>query len=135
MRKIKWILASSLLLLLAACGGGGGGATTGTLQVNISGLPAGVNAAVVVTKPGGSTQNLTATATISNAAVGSYSVAASPVVSGGTFNAVVSGSPANVTAGNTSTVTVTYSLAAAGCPTPAVFDNAACTFDTATFGP
>lgn len=135
MRKIKWILASSLLLLLTACGGGGGGATTGTLQVNITGLPSGVNAAVVVTKPDASSQNLTATATISNAAVGSYSVAASPVVSGGTFNAVVTGSPANVTAGNTSTITVTYSVAAAGCPTPAVFDNAECKFDSATFGP
>jgi hypothetical protein len=87
--------------------------TTGNLTVNIGGLPMGANASVVVNGPGVSNQNITATATFSNIAPGSYSVTASNVVSGGnTYAPNMSMQNTSVTAGNTSSVTVTYTLQA-----------------------
>jgi hypothetical protein len=114
----------ALALLLSACGGGGGNpgtpgpaptppaATTGTLAVAASGLPAGANASVRVTGPNNYQQDLTGSQTLSNLAPGSYSVAASPVTVGG---AVYAPTPptqsAVVTAGATTTATVTYGSA------------------------
>ena len=114
----------ALALLLSACGGGGGNpgtpgpaptppaATTGNLAVAASGLPGGANASVRVTGPNNYQQDLTGSQTLSNLAPGSYSVAAAPVTVGG---AVYAPTPptqsAVVTAGATTTATVTYGSA------------------------
>ena len=54
---------------------------TGSLEVRISGLPAGVAASVLVTGPGGFSRTVTATTTIPNLPVGTYTVAAAEVTS------------------------------------------------------
>ncbi|HEY0930428.1 MAG TPA: hypothetical protein VGE27_10965 [Gemmatimonas sp.] len=86
--------------------------TTGTLAVNVSGLPAGTNAAVTITGP--SNYNQTATASTSaSVPAGTYTVAAAAVTASSvTYNATVTGSPATVTAGGSTAVTVTYTAAA-----------------------
>jgi len=84
----------------------------GTLAITVSGLPAGVNAAVTVTGPNSFSQAATATTSIT-AAPGSYSVAAAQVISNNVrYNATVTGSPATVTSSTTTTVTVAYSVTA-----------------------
>ncbi len=89
------------------------GPTTGTLAVNVGGLPAGTNASVTIAGPNGFSQTATASTTVSTAQPGSYTVtAASVTASSVTYNATVSGSPATVTAGGSATVTVTYTAAA-----------------------
>lgn len=87
--------------------------TTGTLAVNVSGLPAGTNAAVTIAGPNGFSQTATASTSLPTAAIGSYTVtAASVTASSVTYNATVAGSPATVTGGGSATVTVTYTAAA-----------------------
>ena len=107
-RTLWAILGLGLLFFLSACPSPP--PALGTLQVNISGLPSGVNASVKVTGTG-FTQDLTATQTLSGRAVGSYTVTAASVTSGGlTYIGTVTGSPATVVANATSTVTVTYAV-------------------------
>lgn len=59
-------------------------ASTGALTVTISGLPGGVLASVNVSGPGGYSQNVTATTTLTGLAPGSYTVTAGNVTSGPT---------------------------------------------------
>lgn len=100
--RAGWLVALGLLAgVLMGCGGAGGG----TLQVDISGLPAGTTAAVTVAGPGGYTQTLTATGSLSGLAAGSYAVTAETVAN---YSPQVSGSPALVAAGKTSQVGVVY---------------------------
>jgi hypothetical protein len=99
---LGWHLRQLLLLLsivlisvgLAACGSGGDDAgtpgpvtpppvTTGSLAVSASGLPAGINAALRITGPNNYLQDLTQPQTLSGLAPGSYTVAATPVTTGG----------------------------------------------------
>ena len=109
-RKLWALIGFSLLVFLAACSSA---PAVGTLQVNITGLPSGVNASVKVTGTGFS-QDLTATQTLSNQATGSYTVTAASVSSGGvTYIPTVSSSPATVAANATSTVIVTYAISPA----------------------
>jgi sugar lactone lactonase YvrE len=117
-RRLWAIIGFSLLVFLAACSSAPAAVpAVGTLQVNISGLPSGVNASVKVTGTG-FTQDLTASTPLSNRAVGSYTVTAENVTSGGqTFIGTVTGSPATVTANTTSTVTVTYAVSPASLGT------------------
>jgi small-conductance mechanosensitive channel len=85
-------------------------AVTGRLTVTVSGLPAGVAAAITVTGPGGFSQAVTTGTTIANLAPGSYTVAASNVTQGGTLFAPSSASQTvTVTAGATASRSVTYS--------------------------
>ena len=66
------LLASvALPLLLAACGGGGGGgsASSSSLAVTVTGLT-GLDADVTVTGPGGYSEHLTATQTLTGLARG-----------------------------------------------------------------
>lgn len=106
----------ALMALLAACGGGGGSGSsgsgapsTGSLAVSVSGLPAGLNAAVAVSGPGGYSQTVLATQTAGNLTPGTYTVAALDVLSG---SAVYSPRPGTqtiaVSAGNTATASVSY---------------------------
>ncbi|MBY0490737.1 MAG: hypothetical protein K2R93_12920 [Gemmatimonadaceae bacterium] len=83
-------------------------ATTGTLTVTISGLPTGANPAVTITGPNSYSQTLAASNTATVPA-GVYTANVSAVTAGGLrYNATVSGNPAIVTAGATSTITVAY---------------------------
>src|SRR5690242_6053236 len=71
-----------LPLLLAACGGSDpSGPSGGSLAVSVSGLPSGAPAAVEVTGPGGYSHSLSATETLTGLSVGTYTVAANPVIS------------------------------------------------------
>ncbi len=85
--------------------------TTGSLEIDISGLPSGLNAAVTINGPGGYMHKLTGPDTLTGLTPGSYSITASNVSNGTTYTAVVTGSPATVTAGNTATASVTYAAA------------------------
>ncbi|WP_353266735.1 hypothetical protein [Gemmatimonas sp.] len=110
-------LASFATMALSACGGSDDPVTpptpvNGTLAVNVSGLPAGVNAALTITGPNSFSQTATGTTTVSVPA-GSYSVAAAQVTSNSVrYNATITGSPATVTSSQTATVTVAYAVAA-----------------------
>jgi hypothetical protein len=97
--------------------GGAAGATTQetpTLTVTVSGLPVGQTPNVTITGPASFSQSLSATTTLSDLAAGSYAVAApaSIRVSGtevdSIYDATITGSPADVEAGATANVTVTY---------------------------
>jgi len=118
--RLRAIAMTSLsLLALAACGSDDpAGPVTpvtpanGTLVVTVSGLPAGVNAAVTVAGPSSYAQSPTASATYS-VAPGSYTVTAAQVTTNTLrYNAAITGSPATVTSSATATVTVTYSITA-----------------------
>ena len=82
---------------------------TGTLQITVGGLPAGTDAAVTVTGPGGFAASVTASATLASLAPGDYTVAAADVSQGGT---TYTASPASrtlaVTANATARVTIAY---------------------------
>lgn len=118
--RMRAIAMTSLsLLALAACGSDDpAGPVTpvtpanGTLVVTVSGLPAGVNAAVTVAGPSSYAQSPTASATYS-VAPGSYTVTAAQVTTNNVrYNAAITGSPATVTSSATATATVTYSITA-----------------------
>ena len=118
--RLRAIAMTSLsLLALAACGSDDpAGPVTpvtpanGTLVVTVSGLPAGVNAAVTVAGPSSYAQSPTASATYS-VAPGSYTVTAAQVTTNNVrYNAAITGSPATVTSSATATATVTYSITA-----------------------
>jgi sugar lactone lactonase YvrE len=86
--------------------------STGSLTVTVTGL-IGTDASVQVTGPNDFTQTLTATTTLTGLALGSYTVTATMVavtdpIVGVVDTAVVSGSPATVSDGGTSSVDVSY---------------------------
>jgi CARDB len=88
-------------------------ATTGSLTVTIAGLPAGTNAAVTVTGPGGYTQPVTQTQTLSGLAPGSYVATAADVASGGTtYTPRAKTKSVTVSAGATATVRINYDAVA-----------------------
>ncbi len=140
-RARKFLLSLlPLLFLLAACGGGGGnpgsvpgpgpGATTGALQVNITALPAGTNAAVRVTGPNNFTQDLTSSQTLGNLAPGSYTVAASDVVvDAATYRPNPATQSVSVAAGATASASVAYGAGALTLALSQVGGN----FDDPTF--
>lgn len=110
---------AAALLIAAGCGSGSDGTTeppppaTGSLTVNIGGLPSGTTAAVTVTGPGGFSRILTATETLASLTPGAYTVTgASVTTSGGRYGAVPASQPVTVVAGaNPVLATVTYALA------------------------
>ncbi len=130
MKKI--ILLSLLSLSAFACGSsgsgtpangadGGGGdggscsvASTGSIVVNVTGLPAGVDGSVTITGPGGA-QSVTATKTIAGAKSGDYTVTAAnvgqadPIVRKA-YKAAVAVASAKLCDGQSVTVDVSYTL-------------------------
>ena len=98
-----------LLGLALGCGEEPSGLSSGNLHVTVTGLPTGSAASLLVTGPGGYSQALTATQTLTSLAPGTYAVAASSVSVGlATYN----GAPASqtVAVGNsTATASVVYS--------------------------
>ncbi len=88
MRRQPSVVASAVLgaLFLTACGEGITAAPcdvtgTGNLTVTITGLPAGVDAAVTVTGPGGTTV-LTETGTLTAVSGGPYTITSAPIAIG-----------------------------------------------------
>lgn len=82
---------------------------TGSLTVNINGLPAGVNGSVLVSGPSGYSQQLTATQTLTPVPPGTYTITASPVASNLTTQTPTPATQnVTVTGGATATGTVTY---------------------------
>ncbi len=74
----------------------------GFLDLTVSGLPSGVNADVTVTGPGGYTQSVTKTTTLSALNKGDYTISANPVTDTTTSDAyapTITGSPASVVPG------------------------------------
>ena len=83
--------------------------TTGTLELTVSGLPAGTDAAVTVSGPGGFSAAVKTTTTLTALTPGTYTVAASDVVSGGTtYTTSPASRTVTVAAGATARVTVGY---------------------------
>ncbi|MBM4187030.1 MAG: hypothetical protein FJ206_06925 [Gemmatimonadetes bacterium] len=83
----------------------------GSLQITVSGLPGGTNASITVTGPGGYTQAVTGTVTLSALAAGSYTITAGNVVSGGsTYGPTPAVQTASVAVGGTAPTTVSYSV-------------------------
>ncbi len=98
----------------AGMGGTGGVVQTqASLSVTIGGLPVGTTASVTITGPSNYVQTISASTTLSGLASGSYAISAPAVRVAGTLvdsvlDATVSGNPATVVAGTTSTATVSY---------------------------
>ncbi|WP_298414364.1 PQQ-dependent sugar dehydrogenase [Janthinobacterium sp.] len=116
---LPWLalLLACCLGLLAACGGGDDANPvpgSGSLNVTIGGLPAGVAAAVTVTGPASYSKLLTASGTLDGLAPGAYAVSAASVLQGtASLVPVPATQQVQVTAGATASATVTY---AAGAP-------------------
>lgn len=86
--------------------------TTNHLTIDISGL-SGANAAVTVTGPGGYSQPVTATTTLTGLADGTYTIDAASVTSGGsTYQPDKTTQSVSLTGGQTPTVSVAYAVAA-----------------------
>ena len=86
--------------------------TTGTLTVTVQNLPSGTPANIAVTGPSGYNQNVTATATLTGLAPGTYTVNANNVTSGGsTYQPDKSSQTVSLSAGQTKSVSVAYSAA------------------------
>jgi hypothetical protein len=98
-----------LLALALGCGDEPSGLSTGNLYVTVSGLPAGFSASLLVSGPGGYSQALTGTQTLTSLVPGTYTVAASSVSVG---LVTYKGAPASqtVAVGNsTAAASVVYS--------------------------
>jgi len=79
------ILLAAVIVINTACPSSTSTAprTTGSLQITVTGLPAGVSASVTVTGPAAFNESVTATQTFSNVLAGTYTVTAN-IVSQGT---------------------------------------------------
>lgn len=86
---IRMVVLSGLIAQMLACSPGastgtGPSASSGTLVVQVGGLPNGVSAAVQVTGPGGYAQTVSATTTLAHIATGSYEIALGVIHQGDT---------------------------------------------------
>ncbi|MFN2397227.1 MAG: sorbosone dehydrogenase family protein [Gemmatimonadaceae bacterium] len=98
-----------LLTALCACSDAATAPNSGSLSVAILGLPAGTNAAVTVTGPGGFTRTLASSATIQDLEAGTYTISAEVFVSNLTTHTPVPASQTcDVRVGDKCSATVTY---------------------------
>jgi CubicO group peptidase (beta-lactamase class C family) len=126
-----------VLLAVAALGCDGGGTPSGpspataSLQVNVTGMPASVPAAVTVIGPAGFSRTIGATTTLSGLAVGSYEVRSGWVATfDGTYKPAQALQTVTVTGGGTAQVDVAYALdAAAGRDLSQIMDSIRRAFD------
>jgi hypothetical protein len=113
---VRFVAAAATLTVAAACASTDSSSTsptTGTLQINVSGLPSGTNATVTVTS-GSTTQNVTATQTLT-LPPGSYTIGATSLnVATGRVVPNINPATVTITAGQTTTVAVTYAPAGLG---------------------
>ncbi len=115
MNRARWTIAALLAVVSAACGGGGSGGSTdpevGSLQVAVSGLPAGTSASVLVSGPDSYSRALTASTTISNLDPGAYTVTAANVQAGANIYAATPLSQTlQVTAGDATSASIGYAI-------------------------
>jgi len=101
-----------LAMVLAACSTT---PPTGSLQVTVSGLPNGVDGAVTVSGPGGYSHVVTATGTLSDLALGTYSVTAGLASNGNAivptvYDGAASSSSVTVAENTTASTTVNYTV-------------------------
>ena len=116
---VSGVLAT-VAILTSACGGAvGGDATgtgaskqrTGTLAINVAGLPSGAAASITVSGPGGYTRAVAATESVDGLPPGQYAIAAAEVsVGDDRFGASPAAQSATVTAGITATTSVDYQI-------------------------
>ena len=106
-------LAGPLIVLLAACGGGSStGPSTGSLALEVSGLPGSAEGEVTVVGPGGFNRRVPRTETLAGLATGSYSVTAAGVVVGDVqFMPAPASQAVPVSAGETASAGVVYASA------------------------
>ncbi|CAN5765639.1 hypothetical protein BH24GEM1_BH24GEM1_27960 [soil metagenome] len=111
-RQVGVRLPIALVFALAACGGGPTGPTTGSLALAVSGLPAGVEADVTVSGPGGFSRQVDGSGTLSGLPPGSYVVSASGVAAGAAHYAPSPPSQAiAVNGGDPASAEVVYTVA------------------------
>ena len=107
--RVRGLAAISFVWASLACNDATVAPARGSLEVTISGLPAGQPAAVTVTGPGNTSKALTATTTINDLAAGSYDIRADNVTAGDVvYVATPPTQSIAVTGGNAATATVTY---------------------------
>ncbi|HET6764854.1 MAG TPA: hypothetical protein VFH27_14315, partial [Longimicrobiaceae bacterium] len=106
--------------VLAACSDGGTGTSArGSLEVSVTGLPAGTSANVTVTGPGNFTRTVSASTTLGDLAPGTYTVTAAQLgVNAAGFAVPVSTQSVGVAAGSKATVTVAYQSLASSLSLP-----------------
>jgi hypothetical protein len=132
-------IAALLLLLAAGCSGSDGPNTlapgrSGSLAITVAGLPGGAAAAVTVTGPGGYSTGLTGTGPLTGLAVGLYTIAAQPVVSGGETWVPIPGSQSVVVGSSPASISVTY-IASTGSLTVTVTGLPGALADVRVSGP
>lgn len=126
-RRSRRLAGFALMTLGLGCSGDDGptGPATGSLTVNVSGLPIGVAGSITVTGPAGFTRTLTTTETVSALTPGSYTVTSATVTApDGKYEpasatqvvAVVAGTTPAVTAVNYALATGSLSVAITGLP-------------------
>ncbi|HET9464750.1 MAG TPA: hypothetical protein VFO71_04390, partial [Gemmatimonadales bacterium] len=105
-------LLSILLGITLACDEGPSGLSSGNLSLSVAGLPSGSSADLTVTGPGGYTQAVTGSQTLTQLSPGTYTVSANSVTVGST---VYTGIPPTQTVavnGSTAQASILYSTAA-----------------------
>jgi len=116
-RRIRSISLAPIALVTLALGCSGGkdatGPSLGTLVVSVTGLPPGAAPSVLVSGPDNfSHPVVTASATLTDLAPGSYTVAAGAVAQGGNlYSASPSSQTTQVVAGGNASVTIGYAAA------------------------
>jgi hypothetical protein len=108
------LAAAGAAVVLAACSSASSvttppGATTGSLAISIAGLPSDVSASLAVTGPGGYSQTVTTSTTLTNLAPGSYTITAPRARNVG-FDYAAATVLASVTAGTQATGAVAYAI-------------------------
>jgi hypothetical protein len=110
---VPLITRHHLLILLVGlalgCGEEPSGVSSGNLHVTVTGLPAGSSASLLVSGPGGYTQAVTGTQTLSSLAPGTYTVVASNVNLGAATYTAAPASQTVAVGSSTATATVVYS--------------------------
>ncbi len=123
----RWFALVATSLLAAACGDPStatesaqlgdaafarqGRSTTSTIQVNVSGLPAGTAASIAVTGPNGYSRTLSGTTTLTGLTNGSYTFTAASVIAGGsTYATSPTTKSVSVSKGATATTSFTYGV-------------------------
>ena len=139
-------LVLALLSIVVACGGGGGGGGGGSvgaptdtqastsLSLAVSGLPAGVDAAITVSGPAAYASNVTQGSTLTGLSPGTYTVTAANVQSGATLLlATPASQQVEVTAGGTASAAVAYAAQVAQAALALTLQSVATGLDFPTF--
>jgi hypothetical protein len=119
-RVVRLRLALLLGFMVLGCSGDPGSPSTGTITVNITGLPNGSSAAVNVTGPNGYTQAITSSQALTGLQPGVYTIAAANVTIGST---VYSANPTSQTVALSTSSTAASATVNYGTPTGSLSVN------------